>query len=421
MLRPMFKTLFHYPWVISRHANGPLADARNAFLSHLAARGTARTTLLHYASELLLIAGFLDTNNHDQIERSELAAFAQQWAKRQRRLGCVTLLKWPADLFFRVACSWCDFMGWLKEEPQGRSSCAVEVKVRTWASFLRSEEELAETTTSNYCWWANCYLRWLKQERFPLRLTTPGRVDQFMIHLSVTGHNRVTLASAAKVLRRFLAFAHGRGWCRRDSSQSIYSPRLYRRETVPIGPAWADVRRLIAATNGPTRWDLRNRAILLLLAVYGLRSGEVRRLRLEDLDWTRRILRVRRTKTAQIHEYPLTAATGQAIRRYLKAARPHCNCPEVFLTIAAPFRRLSTGGMYCLVSVLLARLGIASPKHGPHALRHACATYLLNSGLSLKKVGDHLGHANLSATQIYAKTDLVALRAVAAFDLGGLI
>jgi site-specific recombinase XerD len=77
--------------------------------------------------------------------------------------------------------------------------------------------------------------------------------------------------------------------------------------------------------------------------------------------------------------------------------------------------------MYCLVSVLLARLGIASPKHGPHALRHACATYLLNSGLSLKKVGDHLGHANLSATQIYAKTDLVALRAVAAFDLGGLI
>ena len=67
------------------------------------------------------------------------------------------------------------------------------------------------------------------------------------------------------------------------------------------------------------------------------------------------------------------------------------------------------------------RLQIASPKHGPHALRHACASYLLNDGLSLKEVGDHLGHRHLSATQIYAKVDLAGLRTVAAFDLGGLL
>jgi site-specific recombinase XerD len=54
-------------------------------------------------------------------------------------------------------------------------------------------------------------------------------------------------------------------------------------------------------------------------------------------------------------------------------------------------------------------------------LRHACATYLLNQGFSLKKVGDHLGHQSLSATQIYAKVDLAGLRTVAAFDLGGLL
>jgi site-specific recombinase XerD len=67
------------------------------------------------------------------------------------------------------------------------------------------------------------------------------------------------------------------------------------------------------------------------------------------------------------------------------------------------------------------RLGIASSKRGPHALRHACATHLLNHGFSLKKVGDHLGHRSLSATQIYAKVDLDGLRAVADFDLGGLL
>ena len=414
----MFKTIFHRPCSISRHASGPLANERSAFLSHLAAQGTAPSTLLRHASELLLIAGFLDRKTHKDIEPSELASHAQQWAKRQRRLGCAKTLKWATDHFFRVACSWCSFMGWLKEEPPDKSPSGT--KLQAWASFLRVEEGLAESTTSNYCWWISCYLRWIEREGIALRLTTPARVDRFIKHLSGTGHNRVTLGCAVKVLRRFLAFAHRQGWCPRDVSQSILAPRLYRGENVPMGPAWADVRRIIAATQGTTRWDVRNRAILLLLAVYGLRSGEVRALRLEDLDWTRRILRVRRTKTSQIHEYPLTAATGQAIRRYLKTARPHCNCPEVFLRVAAPFRRLSSGAIYCLTSALLKRLDIASPKRGPHALRHACATYLLNSGLSLKKVGDYLGHANLSSTQIYAKVDLAALRAVAAFDLGGL-
>jgi site-specific recombinase XerD len=55
------------------------------------------------------------------------------------------------------------------------------------------------------------------------------------------------------------------------------------------------------------------------------------------------------------------------------------------------------------------------------SLRHANATYLLNSGASLKVVGDHLGHRSLSTTQVYAKVDLVGLREVAAFDLGGLL
>jgi site-specific recombinase XerD len=50
-----------------------------------------------------------------------------------------------------------------------------------------------------------------------------------------------------------------------------------------------------------------------------------------------------------------------------------------------------------------------------------CASYLLNGGLSLKAVGDHLGHRHLSATQIYAKVDLAGLRTIAAFDLGGLL
>jgi len=114
-------------------------------------------------------------------------------------------------------------------------------------------------------------------------------------------------------------------------------------------------------------------------------------------------------------------ATGQAIRHYLKKGRPQSPRPELFLTLRAPFRPLSSGAVYEVTESLFFRLNISSRKHGPHALRHACAAHLLNSGLSLKAIGDHLGHLSSTATQVYAKVDLVGLRRVAAFDLGGLL
>ena len=58
---------------------------------------------------------------------------------------------------------------------------------------------------------------------------------------------------------------------------------------------------------------------------------------------------------------------------------------------------------------------------GPHALRHACARRLVNAGLSLKEIGDHLGHRSPDSTRIYAKVDLTSLRMVAMEDLGGLL
>jgi len=264
-------------------------------------------------------------------------------------------------------------------------------------------------------------LEWLQEQHVPLRQITLVQMDRFMEWLGSKGLSRVTLATAAKALRRFLRYAYDQGWCPRDLVPGVLSPRLYQQEDLPRGPAWSDVKRLIAATGGSTVDQLRNRAMLLLLAVYGLRSGEVRGLSLEDLDWPRRVLRVRRSKSARVQEYPLTTAMGQALRRYLKEARPDCARREVFLTLHAPFRRLSAGALYRVTQCLMERLEISSSKQGPHALRHACASYLLNSGLSLKEVGDHLGHRHLSATQIYAKVDLAGLRTIAAFDLGGLL
>ena len=65
--------------------------------------------------------------------------------------------------------------------------------------------------------------------------------------------------------------------------------------------------------------------------------------------------------------------------------------------------------------------GVEAAHRGGHALRHACAVRLLAEGLTLKEVGDHLGHRSTSATSTYAKVNMVALREVGAFDLGDVL
>lgn len=77
--------------------------------------------------------------------------------------------------------------------------------------------------------------------------------------------------------------------------------------------------------------------------------------------------------------------------------------------------------LYPVVAHRMKRAGIKAPHRGPHVLRHACAGHLLARGLSLKEIGDHLGHRHPDSTRIYAKVDLQGLREVAAFDLGGLV
>ncbi|MGI9485701.1 MAG: tyrosine-type recombinase/integrase, partial [Geminicoccaceae bacterium] len=162
-------------------------------------------------------------------------------------------------------------------------------------------------------------------------------------------------------------------------------------------------------------------AILMLLITYGLRAGEVSGLRVDDLEWEQEMLRVRCPKPGRTHHYPLSRGVGQAILRYLREVRPVHPERRLFLTLKAPIRPLSRGVIKGIVSARLDRLGVTCKRRGPHALRHAAAQHLLDQGLSMKVVGDYLGHRSVAATSVYAKVQLGTLREVADIDLEGLV
>lgn len=229
------------------------------------------------------------------------------------------------------------------------------------------------------------------------------------------------MATSAKALRAFFRYTEQRGGCAVGIAAGIVGPRLFRHEGLPVGPDWNDVRRLLDSASGNTPRDIRDTAILQLFAVYGFRSGEVAKLRLDDLHWAQDRICLRRPKQRCAQAYPLLPSVGNAILRYVQHVRPRRSCREIFLRLRAPFRPLSAGGLYDMVRQRLDTLGIRSLRRGPHALRHACAGHLLAEGLSLKQIGDHLGHRSAYATRTYAKVDLAALRKVGPLSLEGLL
>ena len=124
-----------------------------------------------------------------------------------------------------------------------------------------------------------------------------------------------------------------------------------RRSRAPASIQWPDFRkarvgnrfeRLIASLNTERPGHIRDRAIILLLAVYGLRIGEVCALTLDDLDWTNEKIRVRRLKNKRIQDFPLTTEVGNAILKYLRTVRPQCSSRFVFLSLHRPHRPMMT-------------------------------------------------------------------------------
>ncbi len=415
----MFETLFSYPGVLRRHREGPLAAERAAYLEGLVAQGAARATVLRRAGYCLWIARELQRWPREHRFRvAEVEGLAAAWAAGRVAGGRAGAPRWPQEHFRFAARDFLKGLGRLippAAPPPGR----YDTQLEEFVTAQRQGPWPSPATCASRRWHLRRFLTYLEQQGCALARLTAEHVDAYLQHTAQTW-SRVSLRSVASALRPWLRHGEAQGWVRPGLADALLVPRIYRHAGLPLGPTWDQVGRLIAEVHGDGPLPLRDRAILLLLAVYGLRSGEVRCLRLDDLDWRRERLRVVRSKSGRPDTLPLDPAVGHALARYLRHGRPRSDRRTLFLTVRAPFRPLSAGALYHVVQHRLPPAPAPRKGRGPHALRHACARRLVDAGLSLKEVGDHLGHRSPDATRLYTKVDLPALRRVALEDLGGL-
>jgi integrase len=171
----------------------------------------------------------------------------------------------------------------------------------------------------------------------------------------------------------------------------------------------ADIEALLANCDRSTLDGARDRAMLMLLARLGLRSIEIARLQLDDLDWRAGDLLVR-GKARRDDRLPIPDDVGNALAGYL-ALRGRHGSRAVFLTLRAPTRPIRADLVGDVVQRHCRQAGV--PHVGPHRLRHTLATQMLAAGAALADISQVLRHSDLATTAIYAKVDLGRLREVA--------
>lgn len=252
---------------------------------------------------------------------------------------------------------------------------------------------------------------WCDREGVAFEHLTNAHLDRYL-EAQIGGRSRQLIASTASDLRGVLAYLTQRGIIKKDLARHVLSPRIYRHEGIPRCPTPAQIDKTLEwLKTAKSPYEIRNRAIFLIFATYGLRAGEVRNLKINDIDWRNEKLRVFHSKTNSRSTYPLMPEVGEAILAYLKV-RPKTTVRELFLKSRAPLGPIKENIGHAVTTAFRRAGANLTCRTGARSLRHALAVRMLRNGASLKSISDMLGHRSSTAVYIYLKLATEDLRGV---------
>jgi len=226
------------------------------------------------------------------------------------------------------------------------------------------------------------------------------------------GQARATLQRRAAAARVFFSWAQEAGHIATDPAANLRSPKISRRlpPTLEAATAAQMLDGRIAAAEEAGGLAVRDTALLEVLYATGIRVSELCGLDLTDLDRGRQVIRVF-GKGSKERTVPLGAPALRAVEAWLKKARPQLATEESgqALFLGERGKRIDPRVVRRVVHRSL-QLTEGAPDLGPHGLRHAMATHLVEGGADLRSVQEMLGHASLATTQIYTHVTNERLR-----------
>ncbi|MDQ6805047.1 MAG: tyrosine-type recombinase/integrase [Actinomycetota bacterium] len=387
-----------------RRLDGPLAPFVSGYRVWLLEAGYTPQTVRAMLKELGSLGRWMDAEGVSvgAVTVTSIESFlADRRAAGRRRVPTVRALRSMLSYLREVG-----VMGVV--EPPALSP--VELLIDDYRQWLIADRGLAAMTVLRYETLAR---RFLTSRVTPADELGIAGLDGAVVSRFLLGEcGRVSLGSAkGKVaeLRCLLRFLHLRGLTPRSLAESVPGVAGWRETTIPPTMPQSDIEALLVSCDRSTLDGVRDHAMLMLLARLGLRSIEIARLQLEDLDWRAGDLLVR-GKARRDDRLPIPEDVGAALAGYL-AVRGRHDSRSVFLTLRAPIRPIRADLVGDVVQRHCRQASV--PHVGPHRLRHTLATQMLARGAALADISQVLRHSDLATTAIYAKVDLVRLRQVA--------
>ncbi len=242
---------------------------------------------------------------------------------------------------------------------------------------------------------------------------TAGRISEFFrSQIELDSRTVATMLSSSRVFFRHL---YRQGFTQEDLSEKLPVVKANRRYRLPRIWKQEDVLSVLNSIDRGSPVGKRDYAIMMLVTRYGLRSADVKSLKLSDLRWSQNVIEFEQSKTRKLLRLPLLRDVGWAIIDYLQNGRPHSEYLEVFLTCTVPIRPF--GQNSCALNAILTKrvrqAGVRIYKEisqGMHSLRHTLASKMLANDVELPVISSVLGHVTSEATSVYLHTDIARLR-----------
>ncbi len=242
---------------------------------------------------------------------------------------------------------------------------------------------------------------------------TGRRISDFLAtQIELDSRTVATLISSCRVFFRHL---YRMGLTQNDLTEKLPAVKANRQFKLPKVWRKEDILTVLNSIDRGNPVGKRDYAILMLITRYGLRSADVKTMKLSNLRWNENVIEIVQKKTRNSLRLPLLRDVGWAIIDYLQHGRPPSDYPEVFLTCTIPIRPF---GMHsCALNQILAKqirhAGVRIPHDVPkgmHSLRHTLASVMLANNVELPLISSTLGHITSKATGIYLHTDIARLR-----------
>jgi site-specific recombinase XerD len=279
-----------------------------------------------------------------------------------------------------------------------------------FAAWLRlgvAEGDAKPNTIRTYKAQAEKFVTWCQEQGISPAQATENDIRAYRRHLIDEGYSRGTVALKLGVVRRLYQAAQWRGLRVDNPAAGIRPPkdRTAKHERTKYLPL-DGLKRLLTAPQGDDDQARRDRAILALMGVHGLRVAEVAALHVGSLDLDAGTAQVvgKGGKSRTIYLIPRTMAT---LTDWLEARPAVAGAGVAALFVVVRPRGtgqpLSTRAIRAMVDGYLDGLGLKAAGVSCHALRHSAATWARAGGAKLDAIADQLGHASTDTTRIYAR------------------